>query len=213
MCSSTVRFNYRLRVSPQAESRLRAEWDNARWVWKRCVEESKTTFRASTPGSKITCGPAKLCKDLTRWRSENEWLKNASAVVQQQTIRDFGRARSKALKDIKDRCQSANAGGNRGSSRVTTRHRRLTTSRPDSLFTKTRNPTTRSTTSKWRVDKVSCVCTWREASSSARSGHARCSRRRRRSAHIPRRRRRLVGELRCGGRTRVASCERTRDWR
>ncbi|HVB50747.1 MAG TPA: transposase [Acidimicrobiales bacterium] len=120
MCSSTIRYNYRLRVSPQAESRLRVEGDSSRWVWNRCVEESKAAYRASTPTDKITCGPAKLCKDLTRWRSENEWLKEASSVVQQQTIRDFGRARSKALKDIKDRLP---IGKHRGLPRFKSRHR------------------------------------------------------------------------------------------
>lgn len=101
--SLTVRYNYRLRVSVDAESRLRTEWDSARWVWNHCVETSKSTFHASTSENKITCGSAKLCKDLTMWRADHEWLRNASSVVQQQTIRDFGRARSKALKDIKDR--------------------------------------------------------------------------------------------------------------
>lgn len=103
MCSCTVRYNYRLRVSADAELRLQATWDAARWVWNRCVEESKAAFSASTPENKIACGPAKLCKDLTRWRDDNEWLANSSSVVEQQTIRDFGRARQKALKDIKDR--------------------------------------------------------------------------------------------------------------
>jgi putative transposase len=103
MSSSTVRYNYRLRVPADAESRLQATWDAARWVWNRCVEESKAAFSASTPENKIACGPAKLCKDLTQWRNDNEWLANTSSVAQQQTIRDFGRARQKALKDIKDR--------------------------------------------------------------------------------------------------------------
>ena len=103
MCSCTVRYNYRLRVSADAELRLQATWDAARWVWNRCVEESKAAFSASTPENKIACGPAKLQKDLTRWRDDNEWLANSSSVVEQQIIRDFGRARQKALKDIKDR--------------------------------------------------------------------------------------------------------------
>lgn len=120
MCSTTVRYNYRLRVSAGAESRLQAEWDSARWVWNHCVEESKSAFRSSTPTDRITCGPAKLCKDLTRWRAENEWLKHASSVVQQQTIRDFGLSRSKALKDIKDRLPIRQR---RGLPRFKSRHR------------------------------------------------------------------------------------------
>ena len=120
MCSSTVRYNYRLRVSADAESRLRAEWDSARRVWNRCVEKSKESFRASTPENKIACGPAKLCKELTLWRAENEWLRNASSVVQQQAVRDFGLARSKALKDIKDRLPIRQR---RGLPRFKSRHR------------------------------------------------------------------------------------------
>ena len=120
MCSSTVRYNYRLRVSGDAESRLRAEYDSARWVWNRCVEESKVAYRASTFENKITCGPATLCKELTRWRAENEWLRNASSVVQQQTVRDFGLARSKALKDIEDRLPVRQR---RGLPRFKSRHR------------------------------------------------------------------------------------------
>lgn len=89
MSSNTIRYNYRLRMSDDAESRLQTECDSARWVWNRCVETSKAAHRASTPEKKITCGPAQLCKDLTRWRAQNEWLRDASSVVQQQTIRDF----------------------------------------------------------------------------------------------------------------------------
>jgi putative transposase len=122
MCSPTIRYNYRLRVSGDAESRLRAECDSARWVWNRCVEKSKEAFRASTPTDRVTCGPAQLCKGLTGWRAQNEWLRHASSVVQQQTIRDFGLARSKALKDIKDRLPIRQR---RGLPRFKSRHRSL----------------------------------------------------------------------------------------
>ena len=54
-------------------------------------------------GVKAECGPALLDKRLTRWRAEHEWLAAGSSVAQQQTIRDFGRARAKALKDRKDK--------------------------------------------------------------------------------------------------------------
>jgi putative transposase len=57
---------------------------------------------------------------LTAWRKELEWLGAGSSVPQQQVIRDFGRARSKALKDVKDRlpvCQR------RGMPRCKSRHR------------------------------------------------------------------------------------------
>jgi len=40
---------------------------------------------------------------LTEARTANAWLREGSSVPQQQLIRDFGKSRAKALKDIKDR--------------------------------------------------------------------------------------------------------------
>ena len=37
---------------------------------------------------------------LTVWRAQYEWLRIGASVPQQQIIRDFGRARAKALKDV-----------------------------------------------------------------------------------------------------------------
>lgn len=82
---------------------LKTEWGLTRWVWNQCVEQSKTAYAASTPENKLTCGPAELDRMLTGWRAEYEWLAAGSSVAQQQAIRDFGKARRKALKDIKDR--------------------------------------------------------------------------------------------------------------
>lgn len=96
----SVRFTYRLRVSAAQERELLEEWDRARWVWNRCVEESKRAFAASTPEHKVTCGPGELDKMLTGWRDEHEWLGEGSSVVQQQVIRDFAKSRKKALADI-----------------------------------------------------------------------------------------------------------------
>jgi putative transposase len=50
-----------------------------------------------------TCGPAQLSRMLTEARARTPWLAEGSSVPQQQLIRDFGRSRAKALKDIKDR--------------------------------------------------------------------------------------------------------------
>jgi putative transposase len=44
-----------------------------------------------------------LDKMLTGWRGEHDWLAAGASVPQQQIIRDFGRSRTKALKDIKAR--------------------------------------------------------------------------------------------------------------
>jgi putative transposase len=44
-----------------------------------------------------------LDKTLTGWRAAHDWLSAGASVPQQQIIRDFGKARAKALKDIKAR--------------------------------------------------------------------------------------------------------------
>jgi putative transposase len=99
-----VRYTYRLRLSAGVERLLLAEWDRCRWVWNQCVEASNAAHRVSVDaGVKAECGPAQLDKRLTGWRAEHEWLAIGSSVTQQQTIRDFGLARAKALKDRNDK--------------------------------------------------------------------------------------------------------------
>jgi putative transposase len=93
-----ARFTYRIRLSATAERLLLAEWDRCRWVWNMCVELSKAAHAA-----RESCGPAWLCKMLTGWRAEHAWLRAGGAVPQQQIIRDFGKSRAKAMKDIKER--------------------------------------------------------------------------------------------------------------
>lgn len=94
----------RLRLSAGAQGLLLAEWDRCRSVWNQCMEASNAAHRQSVEtGVKVECGPAQLDKRLTGWRAENDWLAAGSSVAQQQTIRDFGRARAKALKDRKDK--------------------------------------------------------------------------------------------------------------
>lgn len=93
-----ARYTYRLRVSPTAQSALLSEWDRGRWVWNQCIAESKAAHKATEE-----CGPARLDKMLTGWRSKHEWLRRGGSVPQQQIIRDFAKARAKALRDIKAR--------------------------------------------------------------------------------------------------------------
>jgi len=93
-----VRWTFRLRVSARARAALEAEWGRCRWVWNECVARSK---KAHQDGER--CGPAALDKMLTEARRITPWLREGSSVPQQQLIRDFGKSRAKALKDIKDR--------------------------------------------------------------------------------------------------------------
>lgn len=93
-----ARYTYRLRVSASARSALLAEWSRCRWLWNECVARSKKAHAENEE-----CGPARLDKLLTEARSVNAWLREGSSVPQQQLVRDFGKSRAKALKDVKER--------------------------------------------------------------------------------------------------------------
>ncbi|GAB2828975.1 RNA-guided endonuclease InsQ/TnpB family protein [Streptomyces daliensis] len=97
-----ARFVYRLRVPAAAERELEGEWARCRWVWNECVARSQAVHahNRAHPGDKRTCGPAELDRLLTRARKTTPWLADGSCVPQQQIIRDFGRSRAKALKDL-----------------------------------------------------------------------------------------------------------------
>ncbi|MFE2037284.1 RNA-guided endonuclease InsQ/TnpB family protein [Streptomyces scopuliridis] len=93
-----ARYTYRLRVSSTALVILLGEWDRCRWIWNECCARSKKAHR-----DEEKCGPARLDKMLTEARARNVWLREGSSVPQQQIIRDFGKSRAKALKDVKAR--------------------------------------------------------------------------------------------------------------
>ncbi|MER6386834.1 transposase [Streptomyces sp. NPDC001250] len=93
-----ARYTCRVRLSKTARVALEAEWARCRWIWNECVARSK---KAHTEGEKA--GPAALDKMLTQARRVTPWLAAGPSVPQQQSIRDFGTSRAKALKDIKDR--------------------------------------------------------------------------------------------------------------
>ncbi len=100
-----ARYTYRLRVSSTARAGLLAEWDRCRWVWNECVAKSKTVYahNKAHPDNKLSCGPAQLDKMLTGARATTPWLREGSSVPQQQIIRDFGKSRAKAQKDMRER--------------------------------------------------------------------------------------------------------------
>ncbi|MYT11855.1 putative transposase [Streptomyces sp. SceaMP-e96] len=100
-----ARYTYRLRVSSTARTALLAEWDRCRWVWNECVAKSKAihVHNINNPEDTLTCGPVVLSKMLTEARARTPWLREGASVPQQQLIRDFGKSRAKALKDIRER--------------------------------------------------------------------------------------------------------------
>ncbi|AJE40858.1 RNA-guided endonuclease InsQ/TnpB family protein [Streptomyces nodosus] len=103
--AGNARYTYRLRVSSTARTALLAEWDRCRWVWNECVAKSRQVHahNRAHPDNGLTCGPARLDKMLTEARAAMAWLREGSSVPQQQIVRDFGKSRARALKDIKDR--------------------------------------------------------------------------------------------------------------
>ncbi|MGW8765316.1 RNA-guided endonuclease InsQ/TnpB family protein [Streptomyces sp. NPDC055815] len=102
-----ARWAFRLRVSANAHAALSAEWERCRWVWNECVAKSRQVHAwnlARPEGAAMrTCGPAELDRMLTEARKSSGWLGEGSCVPQQQIIRDFGRSRAKAQKDIRER--------------------------------------------------------------------------------------------------------------
>ncbi|MFI6944871.1 RNA-guided endonuclease InsQ/TnpB family protein [Streptomyces sp. NPDC050422] len=100
--SGHARYTYRLRVSSTALAGLDAEWARCRWIWNECVAMSRKVHGLNKDATeKTTCGPAQLDRMLTEARTAMGWLREGSSVPQQQTIRDFAKSRTKALKDIK----------------------------------------------------------------------------------------------------------------
>ncbi|MFC9506960.1 RNA-guided endonuclease InsQ/TnpB family protein [Streptomyces sp. NPDC057002] len=93
-------------MSSRARAALEAEWDRCRWVWNECVARSRKTQQDSE-----ACGAALLDKMLTKARAVTAWLSDGSSVSQQQVIRDFGKARAKALKDIRERLPQCRRAG------------------------------------------------------------------------------------------------------
>lgn len=97
-----------------------AEDGRCRWVWNQCVALDREARHAARERDEkpayVTLGA--LGRLLTGWRAEHEWLRSGSVVCQQQTIRDFCKARRDAIK-IRAR------GGRRGHPKFKKRGRAL----------------------------------------------------------------------------------------
>ncbi|MFF2544760.1 RNA-guided endonuclease InsQ/TnpB family protein [Kitasatospora sp. NPDC058063] len=127
-----ARFTYRLRVSSGALAHLHAEWGRCRWVWNECVAKSKQVHdrnRDRPEGGRLTCGPAQLDRMLTGARAVNPWLRAGASVPQQQTVRDFGKSRTKAQKDLRERVPARRRAG-------MPKHKKLKDSRPSLNYTR-----------------------------------------------------------------------------
>lgn len=73
-----------------------------RRVWNECVAKSRQVHRHNrATGGKTTCGPVRLAAMLTEARARTPWSREGACVPQQQVVRDFGKSRAKALRDIK----------------------------------------------------------------------------------------------------------------
>ena len=79
---------YRLLPTPAQEAVLRDHCGHARYVWNLAVEQH-AHWR---PGRKGAPGYLEQCRQLTAARAEHPWLAAGSQTVQQQALRDFGRA-------------------------------------------------------------------------------------------------------------------------
>jgi putative transposase len=102
-----ARYTFRLRLSATARTALAGEWDRCRWVWNECVAKSQEVHawnrRRPAGAAQQTCGPVQLARMLTEARAALSWLGEGACVPQQQIIRDFGKSRAKAQRDIKAR--------------------------------------------------------------------------------------------------------------
>ncbi len=96
-----VQLGYRYRIYPtgdQAEALL-AQMDRCRWVWNRAHALRERVWRSE----RRTVGCGELCRQLTAWRAQHDWLREGSVDVQQQALRELCAAYDRALKARKGR--------------------------------------------------------------------------------------------------------------
>jgi len=74
----------------EQEQQMLLHCAHARYVWNLAVEQHSHWRR----GRKYAPGFAEQCRQLTEARRDNEWLGAGNAVVQQQALKDFAKAKS-----------------------------------------------------------------------------------------------------------------------
>lgn len=79
---------YRLLPTPAQEIVLRQHCAHARYVWNLAVEQ-QSWWR---PGRKRAPGYVEQCRQVTEARAASGWLREGSAEVQGQALRDFAQA-------------------------------------------------------------------------------------------------------------------------
>ena len=79
---------YRLLPTPAQHAVLRGHCAHARYVWNLAVEQHAHWH----PGRTNAPGYLEQCRQLTAARTEHDWLRQGSQMVQQQALRDFAQA-------------------------------------------------------------------------------------------------------------------------
>ena len=79
---------YRLLPTPAQQAVLRGHCAHARYVWNLAIEQHAHWH----PGRTNAPGYLEQCRQLTAARTEHDWLRQGSQMVQQQALRDFAQA-------------------------------------------------------------------------------------------------------------------------
>ncbi|GHD75143.1 transposase [Streptomyces mirabilis] len=80
---------FRLYPTGEQEQQMLLHCAHARYVWNLAVEQHSYWYR----GRKAAPGFAEQCRQLTEARTASEWLRKGNADVQQQVLKDFGKAK------------------------------------------------------------------------------------------------------------------------
>lgn len=84
----TIRYRYRLRVTPGQVAQLQAVFDANRVVWNTALGRWSDLWSHE----RLSYSTVDMCRELTDWRSRFEWLAEQPVVPQQQVIRNLGQS-------------------------------------------------------------------------------------------------------------------------